>query len=199
MRPLFLFCLRGRPTNQWRSFFQSKIPKTCSVSFLPACTQTFVTSVTMPARCQNNHDEHRTKMVVTAIAVSPDCHYWSATLFGGYHWREREWYICIICVVDLTLLLTRILRRLQVPVVLHVTWIVTPTACRGKQKRRRKWTTTSSIACLLMFSLFWRLWKQSHPCGPMKDANHFVNGMAMCHYIRIFFLQWVHRMMYPWH
>ena len=130
--------LRGRPTNQWRSFFQSKIPKTCSVAFLPACTQTVETSVTMPARCQNNHDEHRTKMVVTAIAVSPDSHGWPATLFGGYHWRGREWYICMICVVDLTLLLTRILRRLQVPVVLHVTRIVTPTACRGKQKRRRK-------------------------------------------------------------
>jgi hypothetical protein len=52
--------------------FDSNITKTCSVAFVPAGTVTVQTSVTTPARCQNNHDERRTKMVVTAIAVSPD-------------------------------------------------------------------------------------------------------------------------------
>jgi hypothetical protein len=51
----------------------------------------------------------------------------------------------------------------------------------------------------MLGDVFTFLEKQSHPCGPMKNSNHFVISTATSHHIRIFPLPSVHGMMYPWH
>jgi hypothetical protein len=41
-----------------------------SLALVPASKLPFLTFVTMPARCQRNHDASRTKKVETVVAVS---------------------------------------------------------------------------------------------------------------------------------